>query len=176
MDSAILFLFFFSSRRRHTRCSRDWSSDVCSSDLHYTPFLHPAKTASFHFSLTRFAAEWYSGHTFLAGPWFRQPAILGASRRCALAMAATSCARKSSRAAATLRQTKAPLGPPAASSSARPPAQVSPWLALPLPHGVTITATLLPTASRISTAACTFTTWSFSRVSFPGSIAAAKCR
>src|SRR3989449_11405098 len=28
--------FFFSSRRRHTRCSRDWSSDVCSSDLeHY---------------------------------------------------------------------------------------------------------------------------------------------
>src|SRR5436309_13806615 len=26
-------LFFFSSRRRHTRFSRDWSSDVCSSDL-----------------------------------------------------------------------------------------------------------------------------------------------
>src|SRR5687768_10737809 len=30
---ALVFLFFFSSRRRHTRCSRDWSSDVCSSDL-----------------------------------------------------------------------------------------------------------------------------------------------
>src|SRR5687768_18465576 len=29
----IVFVFFFSSRRRHTRCSRDWSSDVCSSDL-----------------------------------------------------------------------------------------------------------------------------------------------
>src|SRR5256884_6883309 len=28
-----MFIFFFSSRRRHTRCSRDWSSDVCSSDL-----------------------------------------------------------------------------------------------------------------------------------------------
>src|SRR5207245_3053820 len=28
-----LVLFFFSSRRRHTRCYRDWSSDVCSSDL-----------------------------------------------------------------------------------------------------------------------------------------------
>src|SRR5256884_3051825 len=27
------YFFFFSSRRRHTRCSRDWSSDVCSSDL-----------------------------------------------------------------------------------------------------------------------------------------------
>src|SRR2546429_9643148 len=28
-----VYSFFFSSRRRHTRCSRDWSSDVCSSDL-----------------------------------------------------------------------------------------------------------------------------------------------
>src|SRR5690606_40134368 len=34
--------FFFSSRRRHTRFSRDWSSDVCSSDLsmiHNVPLL-----------------------------------------------------------------------------------------------------------------------------------------
>src|SRR5204863_6486236 len=29
-----VFCFFFSSRRRHTRSLRDWSSDVCSSDLH----------------------------------------------------------------------------------------------------------------------------------------------
>src|SRR2546429_6872783 len=29
----LMLFFFFSSRRRHTRCSRDWSSDVCSSDL-----------------------------------------------------------------------------------------------------------------------------------------------
>src|SRR5690625_2372032 len=29
----IMSLFFFSSRRRHTRWPRDWSSDVCSSDL-----------------------------------------------------------------------------------------------------------------------------------------------
>src|SRR5206468_10082709 len=28
-----IFFFFFSSRRRHTRSDRDWSSDVCSSDL-----------------------------------------------------------------------------------------------------------------------------------------------
>src|SRR5438067_13734154 len=28
-----MFGFFFSSRRRHTRSKRDWSSDVCSSDL-----------------------------------------------------------------------------------------------------------------------------------------------
>src|SRR5439155_11817396 len=31
------FFFFFSSRRRHTRWPRDWSSDVCSSDLLSTP-------------------------------------------------------------------------------------------------------------------------------------------
>src|SRR5690625_7756855 len=29
----MLLFFFFSSRRRHTRWPRDWSSDVCSSDL-----------------------------------------------------------------------------------------------------------------------------------------------
>src|SRR6266513_6082507 len=31
--TAVSPLFFFSSRRRHTRSKRDWSSDVCSSDL-----------------------------------------------------------------------------------------------------------------------------------------------
>src|SRR3989449_4863126 len=30
-------IFVFSSRRRHTRCSRDWNSDVCSSDLGWLP-------------------------------------------------------------------------------------------------------------------------------------------
>src|SRR5438105_3350513 len=33
------FSFFFSSRRRHTRSTRDWSSDVCSSDLLRVPLL-----------------------------------------------------------------------------------------------------------------------------------------
>src|SRR5690606_40464016 len=39
--------FFFSSRRRHTRFSRDWSSDVCSSDLtcrFLSPGTSPAST------------------------------------------------------------------------------------------------------------------------------------
>src|SRR5438067_10537036 len=31
--------FFFSSRRRHTRSKRDWSSDVCSSDLSELPHI-----------------------------------------------------------------------------------------------------------------------------------------
>src|SRR2546429_3590145 len=38
----IVVCFFFSSRRRHTRCSRDWSSDVCSSDLGWTESERPA--------------------------------------------------------------------------------------------------------------------------------------
>src|SRR3984885_810010 len=33
MTDATFRICFFSSRRRHTRCGRDWSSDVCSSDL-----------------------------------------------------------------------------------------------------------------------------------------------
>src|SRR6185295_14167409 len=33
ISNFIFFFFFFSSRRRHTRYWRDWSSDVCSSDL-----------------------------------------------------------------------------------------------------------------------------------------------
>src|SRR5437870_6324456 len=32
-DQWLTLFFFFSSRRRHTRWPRDWSSDVCSSDL-----------------------------------------------------------------------------------------------------------------------------------------------
>src|SRR5690606_39530364 len=40
-------VFFFSSRRRHTRFSRDWSSDVCSSDLHAIS-VEAATTATNH--------------------------------------------------------------------------------------------------------------------------------
>src|SRR5438067_286713 len=39
----IFFVFFFSSRRRHTRSKRDWSSDVCSSDLGHAPLSRAAK-------------------------------------------------------------------------------------------------------------------------------------
>src|SRR5256884_2734000 len=41
---------FFSSRRRHTRCSRDWSSDVCSSDLTIADVavLYPQRTVAFY--------------------------------------------------------------------------------------------------------------------------------
>src|SRR2546429_8716146 len=47
-------MFFFSSRRRHTRCSRDWSSDVCSSDLLLPAFpgAQPYRDAYSHRMLT----------------------------------------------------------------------------------------------------------------------------
>src|ERR1039458_10648655 len=43
--------FFFSSRRRHTRCLSDWSSDVCSSDLDWgaTICLHADHLGAFSF-------------------------------------------------------------------------------------------------------------------------------
>src|SRR3712207_7723439 len=40
-----IVFFFFSSRRRHTRYWRDWSSDVCSSDLIYMPMVPEAVMA-----------------------------------------------------------------------------------------------------------------------------------
>src|SRR6266487_6790080 len=43
--------FFFSSRRRHTRWTGDWSSDVCSSDL--DPLQSPCKTLQLYQSLFR---------------------------------------------------------------------------------------------------------------------------
>src|SRR5207247_4315945 len=44
-----LVCFFFSSRRRHTRSTRDWSSDVCSSDL--------GRSLDFRFRLNRRATR-----------------------------------------------------------------------------------------------------------------------
>src|SRR2546421_3682906 len=39
----LCFFFFFSSRRRHTRSDRDWSSDVCSSDLALFVYARPKR-------------------------------------------------------------------------------------------------------------------------------------
>src|SRR5204863_6434327 len=46
----VFFFFFFSSRRRHTRSLRDWSSDVCSSDL-YVPSMPETMRVSSSLSL-----------------------------------------------------------------------------------------------------------------------------
>src|SRR5699024_11282462 len=45
---SLVSVFFFSSRRRHTRSKRDWSSDVCSSDLNRVNIWRLQKGKEFH--------------------------------------------------------------------------------------------------------------------------------
>src|SRR5204862_1166393 len=59
--ACVVCLFFFSSRRRHTTSLRDWSSDVCSSDLIYVAlFGRDTLTAAWEASLLN--------HDLLRGP------------------------------------------------------------------------------------------------------------
>src|SRR5690606_40765153 len=58
-----LFFFFFSSRRRHTRFSRDWSSDVCSSDLNRPVYSY--KLSILHFWSLIFIYIWAGPHHLL---------------------------------------------------------------------------------------------------------------
>src|SRR3712207_7986148 len=50
----LCFFFFFSSRRRHTRYWRDWSSDVCSSDLADTYLTDLWETRGFSLGFSSF--------------------------------------------------------------------------------------------------------------------------
>src|SRR3989449_3546463 len=54
----MFYFFFFSSRRRHTRCSRDWSSDVCSSDLIAAKFLLKFTLVAFLLALITGFTTW----------------------------------------------------------------------------------------------------------------------
>src|SRR5690625_5404834 len=58
MSVYFYYFFFFSSRRRHTRWPRDWSSDVCSSDLGLEVHVQLATdTKLFSGSSTAYGAE-----------------------------------------------------------------------------------------------------------------------
>src|SRR5207249_9035983 len=65
-----IFYFFFSSRRRHTRSKRDWSSDVCSSDLQQATQLEFVHSSQF---TTPVAEEYaqelleFAGENFVGG-------------------------------------------------------------------------------------------------------------
>src|SRR5699024_12031365 len=48
-----MYLFFFSSRRRHTISKRDWSSDVCSSDLNLVGLLKRLCDSSINSSISQ---------------------------------------------------------------------------------------------------------------------------
>src|SRR6266536_4891954 len=75
------WFFFFSSRRRHTRSTRDWSSDVCSSDLGGVP----VRTRVGHSFIKAKMAECgavfggeHSGHFYFRDFWFADSGMLAA--------------------------------------------------------------------------------------------------
>src|SRR5690349_22741302 len=71
--------FFFSSRRRHTRSLRDWSSDVCSSDL-LTSATSSSGTA-IHGATGMETLWWWMWRTSTIKPGSTPPGIITAPRR-----------------------------------------------------------------------------------------------
>src|SRR5690625_6572956 len=69
----ICYLFFFSSRRRHTRWPRDWSSDVCSSDLALLDLAHYVEQ-----TVLRLLEEYKPGRKLYANVEFYAAAVLKA--------------------------------------------------------------------------------------------------
>src|SRR5215813_7414118 len=72
--------FFFSSRRRHTRCGRDWSSDVCSSDLLVearTIQVADAQADDGEFPLAVPFARQFGHRTLLSVPLMREGVAVG---------------------------------------------------------------------------------------------------
>src|SRR5690625_7420499 len=73
--------FFFSSRRRHTRWPRDWSSDVCSSDLAHLGYFHDELVKRRGWMSEEEYADLVALCQFLPGPASSQVGIgLGISR------------------------------------------------------------------------------------------------
>src|SRR5215813_7517689 len=64
--------FFFSSRRRHTRCGRDWSSDVCSSDLDRLgiPTKEVLEAAATKWNFLPFTPGLVGGHCIGVDPYY----------------------------------------------------------------------------------------------------------
>src|SRR5699024_11321595 len=63
-----LCFFFFSSRRRHTRSKRDWSSDVCSSDLGRALLIARLRRGKYHSSATPSISLHRKNHSGRARP------------------------------------------------------------------------------------------------------------
>src|SRR5437870_6955015 len=76
----MFILFFFSSRRRHTRWPRDWSSDVCSSDL-LTLFLLQCLHHRFLAAGLRQMTWSLPHHAYLISPRFAMESTPARSKR-----------------------------------------------------------------------------------------------
>src|SRR5690349_15191557 len=79
-----LSLFFFSSRRRHTRSLRDWSSEVCSSDLHQgLPFLDLIQEGTLGLMRAVDKFDWRRGNKFstYATLWISQAVARGLANK-----------------------------------------------------------------------------------------------
>src|SRR5690625_5300729 len=66
--------FFFSSRRRHTRWPRDWSSDVCSSDLISNTIKLTIMARSREIGIMKLVG---ATNSFIRGPFFVEGLLLG---------------------------------------------------------------------------------------------------
>src|SRR6266536_6127393 len=79
-EKRIILFFFFSSRRRHTRSTRDWSSDVCSSDLdaaYKAAYGHSMSAPA----LAGFSGAWALFHYVLPAAKSMKPADVAAAAR-----------------------------------------------------------------------------------------------
>src|SRR5699024_11585267 len=78
LQSARQLSFFFSSRRRHTRSKRDWSSDVCSSDLEAKPHDECAeRREEVQSEPLGSDSEYPSGHSIQSQEILREEAYMG---------------------------------------------------------------------------------------------------
>src|SRR5690606_39592973 len=98
------FMFFFSSRRRHTRFSRDWSSDVCSSDLNVAGICALVSTEKHADALGLVAGLKPEGSRRLARVCFPQTNIVEAERTIVQSIAQSQIGRASCRASAPSSQ------------------------------------------------------------------------
>src|SRR5207247_6845889 len=89
--------FFFSSRRRHTRSTRDWSSDVCSSDLGF-PFVSRTRTRTRRIRFRQFPARYSVESPVLSGATAKRERQIQLGSSCIYSLAIGSFSdRKSTR-------------------------------------------------------------------------------
>src|SRR5690349_24093851 len=102
-----MLLFFFSSRRRHTRSLRDWSSDVCSSDLP-----QPDGSSLLSASVTAAMDPTGKGASELLPEWLRKEADGASAWRATLPLGndADNCLRLNADLVGVELKYRAPLG------------------------------------------------------------------